>query len=172
MLLTLASAAALLPIYSGEAAGEWSSNHRFVTELRGEAPVNFCLLRSAIDETDNGIEYRVGVAFGARNELSLATTSDGLAPQGAITVTIDETEFTFSDMLKEPVRDRLVMRWSMSKAMMAKLLSALRPASSATILMHLKYGDVVFSIPTTQAAETFADAKSCEDHRLGKVLPD
>lgn len=171
-MLAILAATALLPLYPADVSGTWSYNHRFRTDLYQEKDSGYCVLTSAIDQSSNGIEFRFGITFGDRNEISLATTSNDLSPKELITLVTDLENFDFYEETRDSVYGRTVMRWAMSRSMMSKLLDSLRVASDASITMPLRFADITFPIPTDDSENTFAGAKACQDYRLGRVLSD
>jgi hypothetical protein len=165
-------ASALLPLYAAEQTGGWTYNQRFGTEMVNQDGAAFCVMRSAIITGSNGIEFRVGFAFGDRNEVSISSINP-LNPSRATELEFgDGSIFDFNSPVNEKVGSANILRYGLSRSMMNKLLASLKGSEAAEIRIPLKFGVISGELPISPTAETYAGARACEDNRLGKVLPD
>jgi len=166
------TALSLLPLYPIESFGSWSRNMYYPTEIYREGENSFCLLRSPVELSMNGVEYRLGFAFGWRNEISLSFSGSGPKPDGPISMIMgDGSDFSFSEHAVDRIGDVTVHRWTVSRPMMSKILSSLKEADIGYIEMPLGSARTMkFPIRLRERDISFEDARKCEDYRVGRVL--
>ncbi|MFM9977938.1 MAG: hypothetical protein ACKVOP_07840 [Sphingomonadaceae bacterium] len=162
----------ILPVYPIPWSGSWGSQTGLSVEMYQMGDDSFCLLKSAVGETEVGVEYRIGFSFGDRNEVRIVSEAE-LRPTGDVALTFSNGSiFDLRSPDYTSHGTSKVIIYEMSRSMIALVLGDIKESHTGQLKMPVQFGTQTFNLDLRQREAVFRDARDCDNDRLGKVLPD